>query len=48
MINPVTQRFMAARMKATIRAHKVDHAPLLTAPAKVVDIIVEAAEASLF
>jgi pimeloyl-ACP methyl ester carboxylesterase len=43
MINPVTQRFMAARMKATVRAHKVDHTPLLTAPAKVVDIIVEAA-----
>ena len=47
MINPVTQQFMAARMKATIRTHKVDHTPLLTAPSKVVDIIIEAAKASL-
>jgi pimeloyl-ACP methyl ester carboxylesterase len=47
MINPATQAFMAARMKARVRTHKVDHMPLLTAPSKVVDIIIEAAEASL-
>ena len=43
MINPKTQRFMAERMSATIRASSVDHTPLLTAPDKVVDIILEAA-----
>ena len=47
MINPKTQRFMAERMNATIRSHAVDHTPLLTAPDKVVDIIVEAANATL-
>jgi pimeloyl-ACP methyl ester carboxylesterase len=47
MINPKTQRFMAERMKATVRALAVDHAPLLTAPDKVVDIILEAAKATL-
>ena len=44
MINPRTQRFMAERMKATTRAHAVDHTPLLTAPDKVVAIILEGAE----
>ena len=47
MINPKTQRFMAERMKATIRSLGVDHTPLLTAPEKVVDIIREAARAAL-
>jgi pimeloyl-ACP methyl ester carboxylesterase len=47
MINPKTQRFMAERMKATVRSFTVDHTPLLTAPDKVVDIIFEAAEATL-
>jgi pimeloyl-ACP methyl ester carboxylesterase len=47
MINPKTQRFMAERMKATIRSYAVDHTPLLTAPDKVADIIVEAAKVSL-
>ena len=47
MINPKTQRFMAKRMKATVRPFAVDHTPLLTAPGKVVDIIVEAARATL-
>lgn len=46
MINPKTQRFMAERMQATIRSFAVDHTPLLTAPDKVVDIIVEAVEAT--
>jgi pimeloyl-ACP methyl ester carboxylesterase len=39
MVNPKTQRFMAERMKATVRSFAVDHTPLLTAPDKVVDII---------
>ena len=47
MINPKTQRFMAERMKATIRSFAVDHTPLLTAPDKVADIILEAARATL-
>jgi pimeloyl-ACP methyl ester carboxylesterase len=45
MINPKTQHFMADRMKATVRSHAVDHTPLLTAPEKVVDIILEAVQA---
>ena len=48
MINPKTQRFMAERMKATIRSFAVDHTPLLTAPDKVVEVILEAARAMLF
>jgi pimeloyl-ACP methyl ester carboxylesterase len=47
MINPKTQRFMAERMHATIRSCAVDHTPLLTAPDKVVEIILEAAKAAL-
>jgi pimeloyl-ACP methyl ester carboxylesterase len=42
MIAPETQRFMAARMKALIRQHPVDHAPSVTAPDLVTDIILEA------
>jgi len=47
MINPKTQRFMAERMNATVRSFAVDHTPLLTAPDKVVDVILEAAKATL-
>ncbi len=47
MINPKTQRFMAERMKAKVKSFAVDHTPLLTAPDKVVDIILEAAKATL-
>jgi len=47
MINPRTQRFMAERMKATIRSYGVDHTPLLTAPDTVADIILEAVQATL-
>jgi pimeloyl-ACP methyl ester carboxylesterase len=47
MINPKTQHFMAKRMKATVKSFAVDHTPLLTAPDKVVDIILEAAQATL-
>jgi pimeloyl-ACP methyl ester carboxylesterase len=42
MIAPETQRYMAERMKAKTRAHRVDHAPIVTAPAVVVDIIRDA------
>lgn len=42
MIRPENQRFMAQRMKAHIRAHGVDHAPIVTAPSVVVDVIREA------
>ena len=42
MIVPETQRFMAERMKAQVRSHPVDHVPLVTAPAPVLDIIREA------
>ena len=45
MINPKTQHFMAERMGATIRSLAVDHTPLLSAPQKVVDIILEARQA---
>jgi pimeloyl-ACP methyl ester carboxylesterase len=43
MIIPETQRFMATRMEATIRSHRVDHSPMYTAPELVVDLILEAA-----
>jgi pimeloyl-ACP methyl ester carboxylesterase len=42
MIVPETQRYMAERMKAKIRAHAVDHTPSVTAPTVVVDIIRDA------
>ncbi|HUN48769.1 MAG TPA: alpha/beta hydrolase [Stellaceae bacterium] len=43
MISPATQRFMAERMGARIRSARVDHAPLVTAPEIVIDMILEAA-----
>jgi len=42
MIVPETQRFMADRMQARVRSHAVDHTPIVTAPAVVVDLILEA------
>jgi pimeloyl-ACP methyl ester carboxylesterase len=45
MIVPATQRYMAERMKATIKAHAVDHTPGVTAPTVVVDIIRDAIRA---
>jgi pimeloyl-ACP methyl ester carboxylesterase len=42
MIAPATQRYMAERMKAKVKAHAVDHLPIVTAPAAVVDIIRDA------
>jgi len=47
MINPVTQKFMAERMRATVHAYDVDHAPLITRPQAVVDIIAEAVRSDL-
>jgi pimeloyl-ACP methyl ester carboxylesterase len=45
MINPKTQQFMAERMGAAIKSFSVDHTPLLSAPQKVVDVILEAVRA---
>ncbi|PAY10944.1 alpha/beta hydrolase [Bradyrhizobium sp. UFLA03-84] len=42
MIAPETQRGMAARMRATVRSHAVDHTPIVTAPRLVTDVIREA------
>jgi pimeloyl-ACP methyl ester carboxylesterase len=42
MISPETQRFTAERMGARARGRAVDHVPMITAPAEVVDIILEA------
>ena len=42
MISPATQRFMAERMRATVRSHAVDHTPMYTAPNLVVNIVMEA------
>ena len=42
MIVPATQHFMAARMKARVRSHPVDHTPIVTAPDVVTDIILAA------
>jgi hypothetical protein len=47
MISPKVQRFMAERMGANIRSERVDHAPLLTAPDVLVDVILTAARATL-
>jgi pimeloyl-ACP methyl ester carboxylesterase len=46
MINPQTQHFMAERMDAKVRPHRVDHTPLVTAPKPVVEVILEAVAAS--
>jgi pimeloyl-ACP methyl ester carboxylesterase len=43
MIDPETQHFTADRMGAHLRVRPVDHAPLVTAPADVVDIVLAAA-----
>jgi len=45
MIAPETQAFMAKRMQARTRSLPVDHAPLVTAPGAVVDLILEAVRA---
>jgi pimeloyl-ACP methyl ester carboxylesterase len=45
MIPTSTQRFMAERMGAHIRAAPVDHLPMIAAPSQVVGIIMEAVRA---
>jgi len=47
MIAPETQRYMAERMGAKIRTHRVDHSPMYTAPDVVVGVILEAARQTL-
>jgi len=47
MINPKTQHFMANRMGARTHAFAVDHTPLLTAPDKVLEVIIAAAQETL-
>jgi pimeloyl-ACP methyl ester carboxylesterase len=47
MILEKTQRFMAERMKATIRTADADHIPSLTMPGAVVSIILEASRSVL-
>jgi len=42
MIVPDTQRYMAERMKAKIAKYAVDHTPIVTAPAAVLDVIRDA------
>lgn len=46
MIDPKTQEFMAARMKAGIQRMDVDHTPIATAPDKVVELVLAAATAA--
>jgi pimeloyl-ACP methyl ester carboxylesterase len=45
MIVSETQRYMAARMKARIEAHALDHTPSVTAPGAVVGVIRDAIRA---
>lgn len=47
MIVPETQRYMAERMGANIRTHRVDHSPMYTAPDIVTGVILEAARQTL-
>jgi hypothetical protein len=42
MIVQANQRFMAERMRARARSHPVDHAPIVTAPEVVLDVLREA------
>jgi pimeloyl-ACP methyl ester carboxylesterase len=44
MINPATQKFMAERMQAHTRTGTFDHAPLITRPQAVIDIVTEAVQ----
>jgi pimeloyl-ACP methyl ester carboxylesterase len=47
MINPKTQRFMADRMRASVRSERVDHSPMYTAADLVIGLILEAAGETL-
>jgi pimeloyl-ACP methyl ester carboxylesterase len=44
MVLPENQRFMAERMRASIRSHAVDHTPMYTASNRVIDVVLEAAK----
>lgn len=46
MINPATQRHLAERMGARTRSEAVDHAPLVTAPEIIVEMILDAVAGS--
>jgi pimeloyl-ACP methyl ester carboxylesterase len=46
MIAGDNQRFMAERMKAHVRVHAVDHAPIVTAPGIVLSVVLEAVAAA--
>ena len=46
MISPTTQRFMADRMQARIRTDNSDHAPLITRPQAVIEIVAEAVQSA--
>jgi pimeloyl-ACP methyl ester carboxylesterase len=45
MISPDTQHFMARRMNAQVRAHQVDHTPIVTAPDVATSVMIEAVQA---
>jgi hypothetical protein len=47
MIAPETQCYMAERMGAKIRTHRVDHSPMYTTPDVVIGVILEAAGETL-
>jgi len=47
MIAPKTQHFMAERMRAMVHSRHVDHTPSITAPGHVLQILIEAANATL-
>jgi pimeloyl-ACP methyl ester carboxylesterase len=47
MINPKTQRFMANRMGAKIHSFPVDHSPMISNPAVVIEVVLEAARKTL-
>jgi pimeloyl-ACP methyl ester carboxylesterase len=47
MIAPETQRYMAERMGAKIRAQRVDHTPMHTEPDVAVGVMLEAARETL-
>ncbi len=47
MIAPETQCYMAGRMGAKIRTHRVDHSPMYSEPDVVVGVILEAARETL-
>jgi pimeloyl-ACP methyl ester carboxylesterase len=42
MIVAENQRFMAERMRAQVHAHAIDHAPMVSAPRSVLDVLGEA------